>query len=37
MKEKIPLFKTWNQWYALVIALLLVLIGCFIWLTKYFA
>lgn len=37
MKDKIPIFKTWNEWYVLVIALLIVLIIFFIWVTKYFA
>jgi len=36
-KEKIPLFKTWTQWYVFVIAFLVLLIVSFYFLTKYFA
>jgi hypothetical protein len=36
-KDKAPLFKTWSQWYALVIGFLIVLILFFYWLTKTFA
>jgi len=35
--EKIPLFKKWNHWYALVVAVLVVLIVFFFWFTKRFA
>jgi hypothetical protein len=36
-KDKVPLFKSWTQWYALVIGVLIVLIILFYWLTKTFA
>jgi hypothetical protein len=36
-KEKVPLFKTWRAWYALVIGSLLLLIGFFYFLTKHFS
>ncbi len=37
MKKDIPLLKSWKQWYALVLALLIILIFVFMWLTKYFS
>lgn len=36
-KENIPLFKKWSHWYALVIAVLLILIAFFFWFTKKFS
>jgi len=35
--DKAPLFKNWNQWYALVIAVLILLIGLFYFFTKQFS
>ncbi|HEY0059019.1 MAG TPA: hypothetical protein VGB56_07770 [Flavisolibacter sp.] len=35
--DKVPLFRTWNQWYAAVIGFLVVLILLFYWLTKHFS
>jgi hypothetical protein len=34
---KVPLFKTWMQWYIFVIAFLLLLIIAFWLFTKYFS
>ncbi|MGN6400464.1 MAG: hypothetical protein ACTHMD_08425 [Flavisolibacter sp.] len=36
-KDKIPLLKTWTQWYVLVIVFLIVLIILFYLFTKTFA
>ena len=36
-KEKVPLFKTWTQWYVFVILFLVVLIILFWLFTKYFS
>jgi hypothetical protein len=36
-KDKIPLFKTWRQWYIFVVLVLLVQIIIFYWITEYFA
>ncbi len=36
-KEKIPLFKSWNHWYAFVIGFLILLILLFTLLTKHFS
>ncbi len=36
-EEKIPLFKSWSAWYALVIGFLLVCILVFYFLTNYFS
>ena len=36
-QEKVPLFPTWNYWYALVIFLLVALIFLFFFITKRFA
>jgi hypothetical protein len=36
-EEKIPLFKKWSHWYALVVAVLVVLIVFFFWFTKRFS
>lgn len=36
-KDKIPLFKTWKQWYAFVFVFLILLIVLFYCLTKTFA
>jgi hypothetical protein len=36
-KEKIPLFRSWRQWYLLLIIVLTVLIIFFSWFTKYFS
>ena len=35
--DKIPFFKTWTQWYVLVIVFLIVLIILFKLFTNYFA
>jgi hypothetical protein len=35
--DKVPLFKTWTQWYVLVVAVLFVLIILFKLFTNYFA
>lgn len=35
--EKIPLFKKWGHWYALLIITLVVLIVFFSWFTKHFS
>jgi Mg2+ and Co2+ transporter CorA len=37
MPEKVPLFKKWSYWYALVIGVLLLLIVFFYMLTNYFS
>lgn len=37
MDSKPPIFKSWNQWYLFVIAVLVLLIVCFTWITKYFS
>jgi Mg2+ and Co2+ transporter CorA len=36
-KDKVPLFKKWSYWYALVIGFLLLLILFFNFLTKHFS
>jgi len=36
-KEKSPLFKSWNHWYALAIIFLLLLIIFFYFFTKHFS
>ena len=36
-KDKVPLFKSWNQWYGFVIFFLVLLIIAFYGLTKYFS
>jgi hypothetical protein len=36
-KDKVPLFKSWNQWYGFVILFLVVLIIGFYLLTNYFS
>jgi hypothetical protein len=36
-KEKIPLFKSWTQWYAVVVAFLVALVVFFYFFTKYFS
>lgn len=36
-EDKPPIFKTWNQMYAFVLALHVVIIGLFYWFTKAFA
>jgi len=35
--EKVPLFKKWSHWYALVVVVLIVLIVFFFWFTKRFS
>lgn len=35
--EKVPLFRTWTQWYGFVIGFLVVLIVLFYLFTKYFS
>ncbi len=37
IKEKVPVFHSWNQWYAFVILVLVVLIVLFSFFTNYFA
>jgi len=36
-KDKVPLFKSWNYWYWLVIGFLVLLIVLFVFFTKYFS
>jgi hypothetical protein len=36
-QDKPPLFKSWNHWYILVIAFLVLLILVFYYLTKTFS
>ena len=36
-KEKVPLFRTWSQWYFFVIAFLVLLIVLFYFFTKRFS
>jgi len=36
-KDKVPLFKTWTQWYVFVIAFLILLIILFYIFTKTFS
>ncbi len=36
-KEKVPLFKSWTQWYVFVILFLVVLIILFYLFTKAFS
>lgn len=36
-KEKVPLFRTWNQWYGFVIGFLVALIVFFYLFTKFFS
>lgn len=36
-EEKVPLFKNWNYWYALVIGFLIVLIIFLDFFTKHFS
>ncbi|HEY0434977.1 MAG TPA: hypothetical protein VGC95_13970 [Chitinophagaceae bacterium] len=35
--DKIPGFKTWNQWYLFVLGVLVLLIILFNFFTKYFS
>jgi len=35
--DKIPLFRTWTQWYVFVIAFLIALIVFFHFFTNYFS
>lgn len=35
--DKIPLLRSWNQWYALVVIVLVVLIVLFALITEHFA
>jgi len=35
--EKIPLFKKWSHWYALLVIVLVGLIVFFTWFTKHFS
>ena len=35
--DKVPLFKSWKQWYFFVIIVLVVLIILFYFFTKYFS
>jgi len=36
-EEKPPVFKTWSRWYWLVIAVLVVQVFLYFWLTQSFA
>ena len=36
-EDKVPLFKKWSYWYALVIGFLVLCIFLFYFLTKYFS
>ena len=36
-EDKVPLFKKWSYWYALVIGFLLLCILLFYFLTKHFS
>ncbi len=36
-KDKVPLFRTWKQWYFFLVLVLLILIILFSLLTQYFA
>jgi hypothetical protein len=36
-QEKVPLFRSWNSWYLLVIGFLLFCILVFYYLTKHFS
>jgi len=36
-EEDVPLFRRWGDWYALVIAVLVLLIGFFYYFTKKFS
>jgi Mg2+ and Co2+ transporter CorA len=35
--EKVPVFRKWSHWYALVIIFLVLLVVLFYFFTKYFA
>ncbi len=35
--DKIPFFKKWGQWYALLVAVLVLLIILFYFFTKHFS
>lgn len=36
-EEKVPVFKTWNQWYVFVLLMLgLMIAGCYFF-TQYFS
>ncbi len=37
VKEKVPVFRSWNKWYAFVILFLVALIILFSLFTNYFA
>jgi hypothetical protein len=36
-QEKVPLFRTWTQWYGFVISFLVILILIFYLFTKFFS
>lgn len=36
-EERPPVFKSWNAWYLIVVAVLVLLIILFIYFTKYFS
>lgn len=36
-RKKVPLFKSWTQWYVFVISFLVLLILLFYWFTKMFS
>jgi hypothetical protein len=36
-KDQPPVFKSWRQWYWLVLSILAAQIMLFYWLTQYFA
>jgi hypothetical protein len=35
--DKVPLFRTWTQWYVFVIVLLIIMIVFFYYFTNYFS
>lgn len=37
MNKKIPLFKSWRNWYMLLLVVLVALIIFFDWFTKHFS
>jgi len=36
-EDPIPLFRSWNGWYALLIGVLVLLVWCFHLLTEHYA
>ncbi len=37
MEEKPPVFKSWRSWYVLILAVMLVQVIFYFWLTQQFA